>query len=103
MKRRINKWNLSRTSEQATWNKLDLSNFLKTLPFNSTNYEKRRYVEIDIVAVIVLLDNSMVMANNQIKLTLFDIKIVSNALLEALTATFKVVACKSTSRVCNIT
>lgn len=40
MNRRIAKWNRSRTSLQDTWNRLFLSNFLKTLPFNSTNYKK---------------------------------------------------------------
>ena len=34
-----NKWNLSLTSEQETWNRLFLSNFLKTLPLISTNYK----------------------------------------------------------------
>lgn len=37
MKRSTERCNLSRTSLQDTWNKLFLSNFLKTLPFSSTN------------------------------------------------------------------
>ena len=41
--------------------------------------------------------------NQYFLLTLFDIMIVSNALFEAFIATFKVVACSNTNKVCNIT
>lgn len=37
MKSKTDKWSRSLTSLQDTWNKLFLSNFLNTLPFNSTN------------------------------------------------------------------
>ena len=40
MKSRENRWKRSRTSLHETWNKLFLSNFLNTLPFNSTNWNR---------------------------------------------------------------
>ena len=43
--RSAKRWNLSRTSLQETWNRLFLSNFLNTLPFNSTNWKKIQYLK----------------------------------------------------------
>ena len=103
-----NKWNLSLTSEQETWKRLFLSNFLKTLPFISTNYRNVKAWGIKPIVIrrldfLQTFHFKSLLGNQYILLTLFDIMIVSNALFEAFIATFKVVACSNTNKVCNIT
>ena len=87
------RWNRSRTSEHDNWNKLFLSNFLKTALLSSTNYQTTNYISC-------LKNNSVGLVTIQEYITLFDIMMVSNALLLELIATFKVVAWSKTKQVC---
>ena len=89
------KWNRSLTSLQDIWNKLFFSNFLNTLPLSSTNCKKTRLLWVGLSQVPNTAD-TWESEPKEISLTLFDIIMVSNALLCELKATFRVVAWNST-------